>query len=737
MTPPLLGRAVSRVDGRRKVTGGADYAADQHLDNMAYGYLVTSTVGRGTIRSMDVKAARRSPGVVDIYTPFNPLKLYTPVQTHGETRVPLQDTDVRYFGQIIGLVVAETLEQARDAAALVTADYDARPAKVQLSEGLPGTVPTLPGQGGEHPSYEHLAPGVRSIDEALEASEVTLEATYTHNPQHHGAMEPHATVALWRDGHLTAYSGTQGPMVHARLMAQGLGVDTDQVRVVNPYVGGAFGSKVPTWPDSFLTAAAARALGRPVKLVLTREQVFVLGGHRPAATQTLRLGASRRGVLNAISHNAVSTLSASGTHYMTPAGQTSRFLYATANLSIDQRVAILDIPPACAMRAPNEGPGLFALETALDELAVQLGIDPIELRMRNYATKVPGEDRTWSSKHLEECYRVGARRFGWSDRDSRPRRRVEGEWLIGTGMASALYPAGRGPVTVRISLRDDGTAVVSTATADIGTGMWTAVAMMGADSLELPLDRVVPKIGDSALPPGAMAVGSTATGNTAPGVFQAAQDVKAALIELAVTHARSPLHGLKPEDITYSQGRLRAGGRSVPFADVLAATDRHSVESTASVGPGEERQKYAFHCFGAHFAEVRVNRYTGEARVNRFTSVLDIGRVINAKTARSQVEGGVIFGIGHALLEGCVRDEGTGRIANGTFGDYLLPVNADIPPIDVHFLDHPDTIHNPLGARGVGELGACGSSAAVGNAIYHATGIRVRDLPITLDKLLG
>ncbi|MEQ4304889.1 xanthine dehydrogenase family protein molybdopterin-binding subunit [Plantactinospora sp. B6F1] len=729
--------SVNRVDGRLKVTGGARYAADQPVERLAHGYLLLSTVARGTIRAMDVAAAEASPGVLAVYTPFHPLPLVgtgTPFSV-GHSWLPLQDAELRWHGQAIGLVVAETFEQARDAAALVTADYEVRPAAISFADGIAGA--TDPGPiTGEPARLEFLADGVGSIDEALAASEVTISGTYQQPGKHHSAMEPHSCVAVWQDGALTLHTGTQSASLTVGAMAAALGVEAARVRVVSPHVGGGFGNKIATWAHPLLAAAAARTLGRPVKVVLTREQTFTITGNRSAVRQTVRLGARRDGTLVALKHQVWASQSASGGIFEGSAHATSRYLYKTENLHLDQKIVTLDVPPPTWMRAPGQESGSFAVETALDELAAELRMDPVELRLRNYATVYPGRNVPWSSKHLDECYRVGARRFGWARRNPTPGAVVRGEWLVGMGMATANYPGERFPASVTVRFQPDGDVSVASATADLGTGMWTVLAVLGAEALGLPVSRIRSDLGDSSLAANIGSFGSASTASTGPAVAAAAEAATNALITLAVTDERSPLHGLPAADVRYDRGDLVAPDRRIGFPELLRAVGSPGVEATGSAGPGPEHRQHAFTSFAAHFCEVRVNRWTGEPRLHRMTTVVDGGRIINAKTARSQIIGGVIFGIGHALLEGAVVEPETGRIANANFADYLLPVNADIPPIDVHFLDHPDLLFNPLGARGIGELGTVGVAAAIGNAVYNATGRRIRELPITLDKLL-
>ncbi|MEO3819061.1 xanthine dehydrogenase family protein molybdopterin-binding subunit [Plantactinospora sp. B24E8] len=737
--PDSVNRTVSvnRVDGRLKVTGGARYAADQPVAAVAHGYLVLSTVARGTIRSMDVSAAERAPGVLAVFTPFRALELRgsgNPFSV-GHSWLPLQNTEVHYHGQAIGVVIAETFEQARDAAALVRTNYDVRPPAASLPGGIPDATDPGPIMG-EPAKLEFLAEGVESIDAALAASEVTVTGRYTQPMKHHTAMEPHSAVAQWQGDQLTLYCGTQSATLTVGTMAAALGVAPTQVRVVSPHVGGGFGNKVATWAHPLLAAAAARVLGRPVKIVLSREQTFTITGNRSAVDQTVTLGARRDGTLVAIKHGAYATQSASGGIFESPGHTTSRYLYRSENIHLDQRIVTLDIPPPTVMRAPGQESGSFGLETALDELAIKLGVDPVELRLRNNATIFPGRNVPWSSKHLDECYRVGAERFGWHRRNPAPRSTVDGDWLVGTGMASANYPGERFAASARIRFRADGTVSVDSATADLGTGMWTVLAVLGSESLGLPIDRIRPDLGESTLAANVGAFASAATASTGPAVAAAAEAAIAELIRVAVTHQDSPLYGVPTGDVGYDHGQLVAPGRRIGFAALLDALGLDVVEATGNAGPGPEHGRYAFTSFGAHFCEVRVNRWTGEPRLSRITTVIDAGAIINQKTARSQIVGGVIFGIGQALLEGAHLEPATGRIANPNLADYLLPVNADVPPVDVHFLNHPDTLFSPQGARGIGEVGTVGVAAAIGNAVHHATGRRIRDLPITLDKLL-
>lgn len=719
----------ARVDAPLKVTGQARYGADHWFPDMTYGYLVLSTIAHGRIEAMDVTSAKNAPGVIAVYTPFDPLVLHKPSTFLGETWVPLQDREVAYYGQPIGVVIAETFEQARDAAMLVDATYEVLPAVTSMSEGMATAEDPPPSRFGSQAALELLADGVASIEDAIAASPVVVEATYSTAPQNHAAMEPHSAIATWEEGVLTVYSGNQASNLQADELAGALGVDGDRVRAVNPFVGGAFGGKGRTSAPAFLAAAASRALGRPVKAALTREQVFTATAGRASTVQKLTLGADKNGTLIAVRHDSWCS-TAMDRSFVEPTGQgTSGQYYTTPNLSLSQKIVPLNLPPTTFMRAPGEAPGSFALESAMDELAVALDVDPIELRLRNASTAPIGKDLQWSSKHLDECFRIGADRFGWSERT--PGGRTEGDWLVGMGTASALFPAGRFPASVELTLRADGTAVVSTSGADPGTGLLTVLAQVSGESLDIATDRVTPRLGHSTYPAGGFSAGSTGTASAGTAVMVAAAQVIDDLLGLA-TAPGAPFEGV---EASYEGGAVVGGGRTMPFGELLHALGRESLTATGTSAPGEEVTKHSFGSFGAQFCEVRVHRWTREARVTRMLGVFDAGRIINEKTARGQIAGGMIWGVSAALHEALEFEE-NGRLANGDFAGYLVPVNADIPNVDVEFVHHPDTLHNALGAKGVGEVGIVGMAAAVANAVYNATGIRVRHIPITIEDLL-
>jgi xanthine dehydrogenase YagR molybdenum-binding subunit len=720
----------SRVDGPLKVTGQAKYGADNNFPGMAYGYLVVSTIANGEIQAMDVTAAKSAPGVIGVYSPFDPLDLRTAnTPIFGDTWVPLQDKEVAYYGQPIGFVVAETYEQARDAAMAVEVTYLQRPALTSLQEGLATAEDAPPARDGAPPTLTVLAPDVASIDDALAASPVVVEATYTTATQNHAAMEPHSAVAVWGADGLTVYSGNQGANLQAMELSIALDTDPASVRSVNPFVGGAFGGKARTSVAAFLAAAAAKTLNRPVKVVLSREQVFTATATRAATVQKMTIGAAEDGKLIALRHDSWCSTAMDRSFVEPTSHGTSREWYSTENLAISQKMVPLNIPPTTFMRAPGEAPGSFALESAMDELAVALNMDPIELRLRNNSTAPPGNDLLWSSKHLDECYHIGANRFGWANRA--PRGRVDGDWQVGLGMAGAMFPAIRFPASIEITLWDDDTAVVATSGADPGTGLLTVLSQVGAESLDISPAQVTPRLGDSAFPAGGMSGGSSATASAGSAIMIAAAQVIDELVAMASAPG-APFDGL---DVSYADGHVLAAGRTMTFGELLREVHRSSISAIGSSGPGEERTKHSFSSFGVQFCEVRVHSWTREIRVSRMLGVFDAGRIINAQAARSQLMGGMIWGVSAALHEGLEIEE-NGRFANGDLASYLLPVNADIPDVDVHFVEYPDTLHNAVGAKGIGEIGAVGMAAAVANAVHNATGIRVRHIPIMIEDLL-
>jgi xanthine dehydrogenase YagR molybdenum-binding subunit len=709
--PPVLGQGIVRKDGILKVTGAASYAADNHLPGTAYAVLVGSTIPAGRIRRLDAQPALQAPGVIAVVTHENAPRLDSPgsMITGGEFAehfFPLQEPEIFYWNQYVAVVVADTLERAEAAAALVRVEYDAARFDIDMEDH-----PAQVYQPAHYLVTQKLQIARGKLDDGLAAAEVSVSETYRTPQLNHHPMEPHATVADWTDAGLTIYEPTQWVMGLRSVVSKSFGLKPEQVRIISPFVGGGFGSKGFAWPHTLAAAMASRAARRPVKLVLTRAQLFTNAGHRGPTRQELVLAAKRDGRLTAIQHATLTTASMNGQH-VESCGLATAMLYACPNVKITHTAARLNTSTPCPTRAPGEAPGLFALESAMDELAIKLGIDPVELRIRNHAEEDPEKEKPWSSKHLLECYQRGAERFGWSRRQAAPGSMRENGELVGYGMATATYPANKRDASAAVRIYADGRVVVRSATHDLGTGTYTSLAQVAADELGVPIEKVSCQLGDSTLPAASVSGGSSTSASVGPVVQEAARSLQEKLQGFAsVAEA------------------VRASGQ-----DYLEAKAGHGMLSTvaAMVLP----QKFSAHSFGAHFVEVRVNPATRQIRVSRVVAVIDAGRIMNALTARSQIQGGIVWGIGMTLLERTDWDPRTGTPVTRNLADYLVPVNADVPDIAVEFTDYPDLHFNPLGVRGIGEIGITGVTAAIANAVHHATGVRVRDLPITLDKIL-
>jgi xanthine dehydrogenase YagR molybdenum-binding subunit len=735
-----IGAPLDRVDGPRKVTGSARYSAEYPVDELTYAVLLQSAIASGRIVALDSSAAEAAPGVLSVLTRLNTDGLpgqesFLRGGATVQTAPLMQDDRIHYAGQHIGIVVAETLEQAQQAARLVRVEYAAEPPLVGLAERLDEAYPAAPFFAGSGPDSSRGDPAG-----ALAAAEVRLERTYTTPIEHHNPMEPPATTAVWdADGRLTVYDANQYVVGIRHGLSAALGVPPEKIRVISRFLGGGFGAKGTFWPHTALSALAARRVGRPVKLVLTRAQMYTSHGYRSETVQQLSLGARRDGTLTAIRHATTSIGSDVG-EFPEMAGSLTQMLYACPNVATSQRLVRTSLGVPGMMRAPGEASGAFALESALDELAYELGIDPIELRARNHAEVDPESGRPWSSKSLLECYRVGAERFGWARRSPEPRSMRDGRWLVGWGMASAMYPAGvRIPAVVRARIEPDGRAVVQCATHDLGTGASTIFTQIAAQALGLPPELVRFELGDSDLPFSFAAGGSSTTSSAGPSVHKAASAVRDRVLALALDDEASPIHGYTAADLTVEQGRAFLAhdpSRGETYAQILGRHGDPAIEVTESDQPGEELQRYAMHSFGAHFAEVRVDPDFGIVRVGRVVTAVGAGRIINPKTARSQLIGGVIMGIGMALLEETALHPSLGKMISPNLSGYLVPVHADVPPIDAVFVDEEDPYVNPLGAKGIGEVSTVGVAAAIANAVYHATRVRVRNLPITAEKML-
>jgi xanthine dehydrogenase YagR molybdenum-binding subunit len=727
---PAVGKPLDRLDGRLKVTGAATYAAEHRQDRMAHAVLVQSTIARGRIVAIDTAVAARAPGVLAILTHENAPKLRKAASGEpGEDRLPLADDVVHHAGQHVALVVADTVERARHAASLVAVRYQTEEPVLEVAQAE--ATADLPARLQRRRGDAAAALGALG---AVKLREVYTTPVETHNP-----MEPSATVAAWDGERLTVADSTQAVAVTRAFLAETFGLPKQDVRVVCPFTGGAFGCKGSQWPHTLLAAMAARATRRPVQLALTREQMFTSVGHRPPTVQTIALAARQDGTLSAISHETLHPTSPTTRYVEDCGGSTSWRLYACDNVAISHRLVRVNVGTPAPMRAPGETPGSFALESAMDELAYALGMDPIELRLKNHADRDPVDGKPWSSKHLQECYRRGAERFGWHRRSSLPRSMRDGELLVGWGMATAAYPGWSDAAAARVRLARDGRALVQTSTQELGTGSYTVFTQVAADALGLPVERVTFELGDSDFPEAPPSYGSQSVASVSEAVVRAVAELKARLLAQAAPAAGSPLAGLRPEQVGLADGRIFAvadPSHGLACAELLERARLPSIEAEARAEPGDGAKGFSVYSFGAQFCEVKIDPLLPRVRVTRWVSALDAGRILNPKTSRSQVLGGVTMGIGMALLEQTVYDPRSGRPVTANLADYLMPVQGDVPEIEVDLLDRPDPVINSLGCRGIGEIGITGVAAAIANAVFHATGRRVRDLPITPDRLL-
>ncbi|BBK42578.1 dehydrogenase [Allostella vacuolata] len=731
-----LGQPRDRVDGPLKVMGRARFAAEVPLEGLAYAALVYSRIARGRIAVIDSGAAEAAPGVLLVMTHRNaprlappPLMGEDPRGAAGSKLPVMQDASIRWNGEPVAVVLAESQEQADHAAALIQVEYAAEPASTVFEAArsrarAPGSIVGEPAK---------LAVG--DAEAALAEAALRVDRAY-RTPRHsHCAIEPHAVTVAWSGDLLTVHDATQMLHLSRSTLATVFGLADRNVRILSPFVGGGFGNKA-IWSHHILAAAAARMAGRPVRLALSREGVFRATGGRTLTEQRVALGADPDGTLAALIHTGIAGMTS---HNDCPEQFTfpARHLYAARSILVSQEVADLDMVANAFMRAPGESVGTFALECAIDELAEQAGLDPIELRRRLEPERDPTSGRPFSSRHLSQAYRDGAERFGWDRRSAVPRARREGDWLVGMGVATATYPYYRMPgAAARIRLTAEGRAIVETAAHEMGMGTATVQAQHAADRLGLAPDQVAFRYGDTDLPSGTMAGGSSQTASVGAAIAAAGKALTKALLRLAGND--SPLAGLKPRDVVAAEGGLRHRddpARAESYVSILQRAGRGELTVEANAPQPMEMLKYSMHSYGAQFAEVRVNAITGETRVTRWLGAFDTGRILNPKTAASQFRGGIIMGLGLALTEETLFDERTGRIMNPSLAEYHVPVHLDVPEIEVIWTDIPDP-RSPLGARGIGEIGITGVGAAVANAVYNATGIRVRELPITLDKLM-
>jgi xanthine dehydrogenase YagR molybdenum-binding subunit len=742
---PVIGQSITRVDGRAKVTGAGRYSAEIVLDTMAYAVLVGADVPSGRISVIDTNEAEQAEGMLAILThhnlgrvaeqpPLLPSLLGQPAP--GETFFPMQDDMVHYAGQPVAVVIAETLEGAQHAATLLRISYEEVPSITTLDQGRDHAYEPERIFGGLIPGRQARG----NVEAGLAEADVRIEVTYRFAANHHNPIESSATTAVWDGDRLTLYDSTMGITATQLTVAALLGISPSKVRVIAHFIGGGFGSKAMIWPHVTLAALAARHVGRPVKLALSREQMFSSCGHREEQEQQVVLGASREGHLTAFRHHKLS-LTSPFDDWAEPSLGMSAQLYACPNYEGIYRLIHANTMTPTFTRGPGESTGMFALECAMDELAYELGLDPLELRLRNHADVDQASGNPWSSKGLKECYQRGAERFGWQGRNPAPRTLRDGNWFIGTGMATAVYPVALFMPTQRARARlyADGSAVIGAGTQEFGTGMATVMTQVAADGLGIALERVRFEYGDTNLPTTAAAVGSAGAGMVSAAVHAAATALRDQLIAQAIADGTSPLHGADPREVVVSDGRMMRRDQPDIGETYVELLQRHRLQDDEALGswtpPGLDTP-YGLATFGVQFAEVAVDADLRLIRVRRMVGVFALGCVLNAKTARSQLMGGMLWGLGQALLEATHMDSRLGRWANASLGEYLVAVNADAPDVEVEFVEVGDEVVNPLGVKGCGEIGQVGAAAAIANAVFHATGLRVHELPIRIEHLL-
>ena len=732
-----IGQPLTRRDGVLKVTGAARYAADQHPPGMLYAVLAVSSIARGRVAFIDVAAAKAHPGVVAVITPANRPALAQDPDAKTNPfmfRLDLLQSDrVRYANQPIAVVVAETLEAATEGAALLSPRYDSEPARIGL-DAAESFVP--PGVGVGNPAEVHRG----EVEAGLAAASKRIAATYETSPQYHNAMEPHAIVAAWDGDALSVDTPSQGLIMAQGRIAELFGISPDKIHIRSPFLGGGFGSKGFISGPQILGIIAARVVGKPVKLVLRREQMYGPVGHRAPTRQTLRMGADGGGKLTALDHHTKTT-SSTFDDFFEPASDASHTLYASPAIATSHEGVRVDTGTPLFMRAPGEATGSIALESAIDEMAQACGMDPLDFRLTNYAEVEPISGKPFSSKALRECYAQGARQFGWERRPLAPRQmRDDDGLLVGWGVGTATFPALMFQAQAKAVLRRDGGGVMEIGAHDMGQGAWTALAQIAADGLGLDIDQVEFRSGTSDLPDGGIAGGSAHTATAGMAIHNAGADAIARLADLAANNDRSPLFGAGNAGVIARDGRLFRRddeSRSESYADILARAGLAQIEGhgTSAADPAAQ-STYAMHAHGAVFAEVKVDPDLGQIRATRVVGAFAAGRIINPRMARSQLYGGMTWGVSFALHEHAVMDPRSGRLMNPNLGEYHVPVNADVPSLEAILIEEVDPHVNALGIKGVGEIGITGTAGAVANAVWHATGVRVRQFPITLDRLI-
>jgi xanthine dehydrogenase YagR molybdenum-binding subunit len=728
-----IGTATSRVDGRAKVTGEARYAGEFNVPGLVHGYVIESTIPKGRITSIDAGGALGIAGVIDVLTHLNRPPIADKDDAYkddvapekGSPYRPLYDDRILFTGQPVALVLAEDWETARVAASQVRIEYEKEPHVTDLhaerGRALAIDVPDKPRGDAE---------------KAFASAAVRHAAEYSIPTEHHNPMELFASTAIWENGELTVYDKTQGVQNVQQYLCKVFKLQPDTVRVMSPYMGGGFGAGLRPQYQVVLAVLGANALKRPVRVMLTRAQMYALG-YRPASIERLALGANSSGTLDSMQHEAVAVTSQFEEFARNDTGW-GNLLYKSPSARFEHKLVKLDLPTSCDMRAPGAATGVYALECAMDELAIALKTDPVQLRLQCYSDRHQGEDLPYTSKQLRECYRQGAEAFGWDKRNAEPRSMRDGSELVGWGMASGVWEALQMPATVRIVLTANGHAEVATAASDIGTGTYTIMAQVAADTLGLPIDNISVKLGDSTLPQCPVEGGSWIASSVCNAIANTARAVRGDLLELAKAMKDSPLAGAGVDDVALIDGKIvstRDASRAVAIASAMQSGKAERITREETNKPAEDRS-HARNVHSAIFAEVKVDEEIGIIRVTRVVKAVAAGRILNLKTAHSQILGGVVWGIGMALHEETLYDHRFGRVMNANIAEYHVPVNADIHDIEVIFIDEPDEKVNPLGIKGLGEIGIVGVAAAVANAVYHATGKRVRDLPITLDKVI-
>ena len=729
----IIGRPTPRIDGPLKTTGMAQYAADFHFDGMAYAVPVVATVASGRIRTLDASSAEKLPGVLLVLHHGNIGPLYRTVPgddnaTNSEVRSALEDETVRHWGQYIGLVVAETPEQATAGAAAVRVEYDAEPARLGKS---------LNDYSGERKKGSNRG----NFDSAFKAAPVKVDQTYITPIETHNPIEMHASVATWDGDRLTMYETTQGVVNHRVVMAQTLGIPIENMRVVTRFLGSGFGGKLFPWPHCAMNAVAARKLGRPVKLSITRRMMFSSVGYRPRTEQRIRLGASKEGKLLALGQDYLNNTSMLD-DFEEGCGEATPYLYSVANLAVTSGLVRRNLGAPMYMRGPGAVPGLYALESAMNELADELQIDPVKLRMINDAATDEDKKQPFSSRHYRECLETGAKRFGWEKRATGIGSMRRAGKILGWGVAGASWVALRLPCSAVVELHANGRVSVRSGTQDIGTGTYTTFAQVVHEKTGVPIDRIDVILGDSSLPEGPMSGGSMVTGSVLNAIANASNDAIKKMIALSTSTEGSPLKGAKAEELEFAQGRVRRRDQVAgdpAFADILKLARLNGLSAEGKTVPTWEdpaAKDKSLHSYGAQFVEVEWDPEMARLRVSRATAVIDAGRIINPTAAANQIAGAVVMGVGMGMLEETIHDQRTGQPINGSFADYLVATCADAPEIDVTFLDYPDPAMGDYGARGVGEIGLAGVAAAITQAVYHATGVRVRELPVKIEHLL-